>query len=72
MLSWSIVYEISQTLPCHARGILDLRSRWCHLDHDPDAVVFAQWPNRVTPLVVMVGRMGGYRWKIGRVDAKGE
>src|SRR6266446_930020 len=43
----------------HARGILDLRSRCRYLDHDPDAVVFAQWPNRVTPLVVMVGRMGG-------------
>src|SRR5260370_40860678 len=42
----------------HARGILDLRSRCRYLAHDPDAVVFAQWPNRVTPLVVMVGRMG--------------
>jgi hypothetical protein len=45
-------------LPRHARGILDLRSRWRHLDHDPDAVVFEQWPNRVTPLVVM-GRADG-------------
>jgi hypothetical protein len=42
MLSWSIVYETSQTPPGHVGGILDLYSRWHHLDHDPDPVIFAQ------------------------------
>lgn len=44
-----------QTLPGHAGRILDLCFGWHHLDHDPDAGVLAQWPNRVTPLVVKVG-----------------
>jgi hypothetical protein len=41
MLSWSIVYETSYTLPGHAGRILGLCSWWHHLDNDPDAVVFA-------------------------------
>jgi hypothetical protein len=65
MLSWSIVYETSYTLPGHAGRILGLCSWWHHLDNDPDAVVFAIMTDRVTPLVV-VGRMGGrWLWDIG-------
>jgi hypothetical protein len=50
ILSWSIVYETSQTPSGHAGRILDLCSRRHHLDHDPDAVVFARQADRVAPL----------------------
>ena len=65
-VSWSILYETSYVLPGHAGRILGLCSRWHHLDHYPDPVVFAQ----LTQTGYSAGRWVGMGqavgcWKIG-------
>jgi hypothetical protein len=64
MLSWSIVYEPSYTLPGHAGRILGLCSCWHHLDNDPDAAVFA--------IMTQSGYSAGGGWADGKAVGCGK